>query len=384
MKLIINTAHQRFGGAIQVALSFINECLHFPENQYYVWVGPGVRQSLIEADFPSNFHFQHFDFGVINMRKAFAINRILRRAERGIQPDCIISTSGPSYFHSKAPQIVGFNLPLYIYPESPYLQGLPLSQKLLTMIKKHIHYYFFKRDATAYLVQTDDVNSRVRKALETDNVYTVTNTFSSFYKNWKLLPPKLPPKAPGIFRFVTISAYYPHKNLKIIPDVLKELQKRGCQNVEFVLTLNPVDFQRIIRNEYKGHILNIGPVMPPECPSLYAECDALFLPTLAECFSASYPEAMVMEIPIVTTDLGFARSICGESALYFKAKNAASASDVIERLLKSPELQEELKKEGKEKVIHFDTPAQRARKYLAICKQFANSSKSFEMSQSIK
>ena len=38
MKIVINTSHQRFGGAIQVALSFINECKRFPEPQFYLWV----------------------------------------------------------------------------------------------------------------------------------------------------------------------------------------------------------------------------------------------------------------------------------------------------------------------------------------------------------
>lgn len=371
MKLIINTAHQRFGGAVQVALSFIYECRNFPEHEYYVWVGSGVGKSLREDDFPPNFHFTHFDFGVITLSKAWHINRCLRREEQKIKPDVVIATSGPSYFHSTSPQIIGFNLPLYIYPESPYLLGLPLYRRLRLQIKKRLHYYFFKRDAVAYVVQTEDVNQRVRKALGTDQVFTVSNTHNGFYNDWKPWPPRLPSRFQGEVRLLTLSAYYAHKNLELIPQVLQELRRRGRIEIRFVLTLSDTDFQEKIGGDHDGGILNVGPQPPESCPSLYAECDMMFLPTLAECFSASYPEAMVMGKPIVTTDLGFARSICGEAALYFKPMDVQAAADEIERLFNDQDLQTQLIKKGYQQLKEFDTPRQRAQKYLGICEHFA-------------
>lgn len=373
LKLLINTAHQRFGGAIQVALSFIHECRRFPEHEYYVWVGPGVRQSLREVDFPANFHFRHFDFGVIDFWKTFRINRTLQRVEKEVQPDCIIATSGPSYFHSRAPQLIGYNLPLYIYPESPFVQAWSPYRKLRMALKKRLHFYFFRRDAVALVVQTDDVNWRVRRALKTDQVHTVTNTHSVFYHGWEALPPKLPPRETGVFRFITVSAYYGHKNLEIIPEVLEELERRGRNQVQFVLTLKPEALQAKLGGDRGGRILNVGPIRPEECPTLYAECDALFLPTLAECFSASYPEAMVMDKPIITTDLGFAHSICGEAALYFEPKNAISAADAIERLLDDGGLRERLVEKGRQQLMTFDSAEERARKYLILCEQVATS-----------
>ncbi len=365
MKIVINTSHQRFGGAIQVALSFIHECRHFPEHEYHVWVGPGVRKSLKEEDFPANFHFTHFDFGVITFRKTFMINSTLQKVEKRIQPDVIIATSGPSYFHSRAPQIIGFNLPLYIYPESPYVQQWRGYRKLRMTLKKWLHFHYFKRDATAYVVQTDDVNQRIRKALGTEKVYTVTNTCSSWYDAPAYFPPKLPEKSNGVFRFLTLTAYYPHKNLELIPEVLAELKNMGITRVEFVLTLQAGDFERHIGSHPR--IFNVGPVKPEEAPSLYLECDGMFLPTLAECFSASYPEAMKMQKPIVTTDLGFARSICGNAALYFEPMNVKSAVQQIKEMISHPALQETLKAHGNKVLEKFDTPRARAEKYLQLC-----------------
>ena len=61
MKIAINSSHQRFGGAIQVALSFLSECRAYAQHEFFVWVGPGVRESLNEDEFPTNFYFEYFD-----------------------------------------------------------------------------------------------------------------------------------------------------------------------------------------------------------------------------------------------------------------------------------------------------------------------------------
>lgn len=368
MRLVINTSHQRFGGAIQVVLSFITECKKFPEHEYHVWIGYGLGKLLIIEDFPSNFYFYEYNFGVINFKKIKEIQKTLSALEQKINPDVIISTTGPTYFHSKSPQIIGFNLPLYIYPESPYIQEMSWKAKLKLAFKRKMHFHYFIRDATAFVTQTNDVNQRVRKVLRTDQVFTVTNTASNSYKNWKIFPNLLPEKKINIYRFICISSYYPHKNLELIPKVLEILAQNEITNVEFVVTLKENDFKRNIGQHKQIH--NIGPVSPVACPSLYNECDALFLPTLAECFSASYPEAMMMEKPIVTTDLGFAKSICGKAALYFKPKDALSAAISIIQLLEDENLRKHLVQMGREQLSKFDTPKMRAIKYLALCERY--------------
>ena len=407
MKLVVNTSHQRFGGGVQVAWSLINECRKYPGHEYHVWVGPAIAALLDERDFPSNFHFYRADFGVIRLRTIRRIQRELSRLEARIRPDVIVSTTGPSYFRSKAPQVIGYNLPLYIYPESPYLRDISLYRWVRYRIKKVLHFYFFRRDGVAFLAQTDDVNVRVRKALKTERVFTVSNTYSHVYEDWKTYPPKvhalevpnskvLGPDvhdedlhAPKVhaqakgdsdservshqpeFRFLTLTSYYLHKNLEILPEVVAELRARGFGQVRFVTTMKREDYDRYLGGEQEG-IVNVGPVSPEECPSLYAECQGLFLPTLAECFSAAYPEAMVMERPIVTTDLGFARSICGDAAIYYEPKVAVSAADAIVRLLTESGLKEALVENGKRRVERFDSAADRARKIVEVCGQVAS------------
>ena len=352
---------------MQVALSFIHECLQFTKHEFHVIVGPGVGAVLDSSDFPSNFHFHQKGFGVMGLRKLHRVQRELSLIENMVRPDCVVSTSGPSYWRSKAPHLIGFNRPLFIYPESPYLNQLRFGKKVKLAAQRWLHCYYFRRNADALIVQTDDVNERVRKLLRTDLVFTVTNNYNGWYDNPPIHPDRLPEKADNNFRLLTPTSYYPHKNLELIPEIIEAMPEWLRKRVEFVLTLTRKEYNDHISSKYLPQIHLIGSVPPPECPSLYAECDAMFMPTLAECFSASYPEAMKMGKPIITTDLGFARNICNNAALYFTPCDARSAAIQIEQLIDNPTLQQKLRQLGKQQLAAFDKPRERARKILEIC-----------------
>ena len=371
MRLLINTSLLRFGGAVQVALSFIRECRSFDEHEYHVVLGSGVGAAIDQADFPSNFHFHQQSFGAIGLRKLLRVQREMGAIERKVCPDCVVTTSGPSFWRSQAPHLVGFNRFLDIYPESPYVQSLRGIRRVRREAYRQIHRWFYRRDADALIVQTDDVNCRAREWLGIEAVHTVSNTHSSFYLQHEPLPPRLAPIRDGVFRFVTVTSFYPHKNLEIIPEVLQTLHQQGTHSVEFVLTLTPDEYREKVSPCVPDGLHLIGPVPPDECPSLYEECDGMFLPTLAECFSASYPEAMVTGKPIVTTDLGFARSICGPAAMYFEPCNALDAARAVTALMRDEALQERLRGEGRRRLALFDSPARRAAKILDICATLA-------------
>jgi len=376
MRLLINTSLLRFGGAVQVALSFIHECRKYGQHEYHVVVGPGVGAVLVPDNFPANFHFHHKAFGVMKLQKLPRVQREMAAIEARIQPDCVVTTAGPAYWRSRAPHLVGFNRPLFIYPESPFIAQMNWSGRLALAAQKRLHCHLYRRDADALIVQTDDVNQRVRRLLATDKVHTVTNNHNGWYDQPAEHPARLPKRRGDIFRFLTLTSYYPHKNLELIPQVIEALPEGLRTRVEFVLTLTEAQYREHLGAEIPAQVKLTGPVPPPECPSLYRECDAMFLPTLAECFSASYPEAMRMEKPIVTTDLGFARSICQDAALYFTPCDARSAAGAISQLVADETLQAHLKERGLHRLKTFDSAAQRAEKIVILCEQLAQESRS--------
>ena len=368
MRLIINTASADRGGSIQVALSFLEECKGISEHQYFVFLSPNLQKQVDLESFPENFRFYEMDqrpsSRVFSMRP---MSRLFTQLEAEIQPDCVFTTSGPAYWRPQAPHLIGYNLPHYIYRDSPFWQRVQFRDRLLFNLKGLLIRWFFRRDGDAYVVQTDDVNKRLEQFLGKTGAHTVSNTCSSAYRVRKHFPDNLPLRREGEFRVLTVSALYIHKNLEIIREVVRELRLRGFSGVKFILTIPQSDYDTVFGDDYLSEVITVGPVPPVECPSLYEECDAMFLPTLLECFSASYPEAMMMQKPILTSDLGFARTVCGESALYFDPLDAADIADKFESLVGSPDRQASLIKLGIERVQCFNSPGQRAFAFLKLC-----------------
>ena len=131
--------------------------------------------------------------------------------------------------------------------------------------------------------------------------------------------------------------------MEIIPRAAAALKAaRPELGFEFVLTLDesmPEVRALLAQAEQLGvreHLNNLGPVDVAEAPDLYRSCHMAFMPSFLECFSANYPEAMASGIPLVASDLDFARAICGEAATYFDPDSADAAAAAILGLLDSP------------------------------------------------
>ena len=368
MKLLINTASADRGGSVQVALSFLAECKKIEGHDYHVFLSPNVGKSVEQSSFPPNFHFhqmaQRPSSRVFSLKP---MSRLFSELERSIGPDCVFTTSGPSYWRPKAPHLIGYNLPHYIYRDSPFWQRVGFRERLQFNLKEILIRWFFRRDADAYVVQTDDVNQRLQAFLGKSDVHTVSNTCSAAYYDSHRCAPKLPKSQGGEFRALTLSALYTHKNLEIIRAVVDEFRRRGRPSSRFVLTIQQADYDSVFGENYIDEVVTVGPVPPSECPSLYEECDAMFLPTLLECFSASYPEAMIMRKPILTSALGFAQTVCQDAALYFDPLSAIEIVDQLERLMDSEKLKNDLIELGEQRVKTFNDAHQRAKAFLSIC-----------------
>lgn len=371
MKIVINASTLYKGGAEQVAISFINECRGIPENRYYVLVRENISSQLELDEFPQNFSFYHLEkrpgSGILNLLNAI---KWCKKIEEEVNPDCVISTGGHGYWRPKAPLLAGFNIPHYIYPESPYFDKMSFSRRLVWKLKKRAHFYFYRK-ADAFIVQTDDVNRRLQKELPGKSIYTVSNTVNSYFNEPEYFEDKLPKKEIGEVRFLTLSSYYPHKNIEIIRDVIDSFEDGDPIKYKFVLTLPDNIFNSIFDERHRKYIYNVGFIPIRECPSLYKECDFMFLPTLLECFSASYAEAMAMEKPVLTSDLGFAHTVCGDAAVYFDPMDGEDIAKKIDELAGDQKKQTELIRAGKKKLKEFNTPESRAEKFLEICKELA-------------
>jgi glycosyltransferase involved in cell wall biosynthesis len=106
----------------------------------------------------------------------------------------------------------------------------------------------------------------------------------------------------------------------------------------------------------------------------------MFLPSLIEIFTASYPEAMQMKKPILTSDLSFAHDICGEAAEYFDPVNPADIANKIIYLASNPARRTQLVKNGEKRLLQFETPASRAKNLLDVCEKISKMKSLFRIS----
>ena len=376
MKILINTASSFKGGGIQTSKSFIEECINFSEDEFYVVLSENLSKVINIDNFPTNFNFYIAPFRPATKVFSFrSHNYFLKEIEEKFDPDIVFSVGGPTYWRPKSIHLMGFTIPHYIYPESPYFKQISLKGKLWWKAMKIYARYVFKRDADALVAQTDDVNNRVKSFLGKSKVHTVYNTINAHYLKYDTFNNKLAEKRSDEFRLLTLSSWYPHKNLSIIPSVANILKKEGFENIKFVVTLPENDFKKLGINAKIHTVINVGPVKIEEAASLYKECDAMFLPTLLECFSASYVEAMKMEKPIITSDMGFAHTICEKAAIYIDPMDPNSIALKIIELYKSNDLQKSLIDYGIKRLNVFGTPTQRAKRYLEICEELLKEKK---------
>jgi len=366
MKIVINTTNLKLGGALQVATSFIYECINIPSNEYHVFLSPALEKEVCRDHFPSNFIFYSFDNPSVFIVFCKVI-KALQKAESKINPDCVFSVFGPTYWRPKSVHIMGFANALYLYRELPYIQNMPFFQKAKLSLKRQYHRKLLRKNADFYILQTNSMKKEFLKFIQKpDNVADIVpGQYDSIYEKKIVSYDILPEKKE--FWLVAISAFYPHKRLQVINDLIPKIKEKGLK-IKFILTISEKDFEMNF-SDTGEYIINLGPLELKKCPFVYSMSDALFLPTLIESYSASYPEAMIMKLPILTSDYSFARDVCHDAALYFDPFDTEDIMNKIENVYHNESIRKSKIEKGLMVVNSIPSSKDRAKKYLDLCKE---------------
>ncbi|MEC7756003.1 MAG: glycosyltransferase family 4 protein [Bacteroidota bacterium] len=363
MRLIINCTNLRVGGGFQRSISFLNEIKTLGKDEYHVYLNPILVEQLDLETFPTNFQFYVLKDSPASLRTRRSIINEMSRLERKINPDLVFSFVGTAYWVPKSKHFVGYAIPHIVYYDFPFVKAGSWKTKLEMIYKR----YWTKKEADFFVVQTEDVRERLSKVIgvSKEKIAVVSNGFGKQYTDAEVVPIE----DSKLKKLLMISTFRPSKNFEIIKEVVP-LLKGDEYEYEFHLTIRDEDFQRVF-GDTQG-VINHGHVFAKDCPALYNDCNAMFLPTHLECFSASYPEAMKMERPILTSDFSFARAVCGDAAIYFDNSNPVDIAEKIKALFANLELQQDLIERGRMRLESFDTPRNRAKKYLKICQNIVN------------
>lgn len=124
-------------------------------------------------------------------------------------------------------------------------------------------------------------------------------------------------------RVLCLARYMVHKNLEILLPVADHLIRIGRADIGLFVTIDRTQgpgarrLLAAIGKHGRDRVLrNLGEVPASEVESCYRAADAMLLPTLLESFSGNYADAMRHGVPIITSDLDFARAVCGPAAAF--------------------------------------------------------------------
>jgi glycosyltransferase involved in cell wall biosynthesis len=178
---------------------------------------------------------------------------------------------------------------------------------------------------SAFIVQTEAMKASLVATYPgiADRVHVVRLPVPA----WLLEQPlkRTAPRDPsGALRLFYPAATYPHKNHRL----LKEIAQRDAANwpiAELALTI-PADQNP---NPSISWITCVGHLDSNAVIAQYDRVDALLFLSRAESLGFPLVEAMWIGLPIICPDLPYARTLCGDSAIYFAPDSVSSLHQAV-------------------------------------------------------
>lgn len=370
MNILINAAGIKQGGGMQVVDSFCRTLENYPEHNFYIVLSSYFNDNLNYLSKCKNIKIYKYDTNNFNIVALLTgKDKFLDDIVNVQKINVVINVFGPSIWVAKCKKITGFARAHLIMPESPYYLKMSTINRFKEYVLNIILSYFFSRSTDAFFTENPLITERVINKFNKPSV-TITNYYNQVFDHPNLCKQYCLPPFNGV-TLLTISSYYPHKNLEIALGILKYLENINSRiKLRFVFTIKENEYS-VIPQKFKGNFLFLGKVDISECPSLYQQSDIVFQPTLLECFTATYPEAMKMGKPIITTDLHFARGLCENAALYYSPLDAEDAAKTIVKLIDSQSLYDDLVKNGKSQLCKYDDYNLRSKKLIKLCESIS-------------
>ena len=347
--ILINGINSKTGGGKSILINYLKLLKNQNENFYY-FISPEdsefkkyetsyIKLIKIPALFKTNL--------LIIFTYYFLLKIIIK-----LKKIDLIFNHGDLIVPTNVTQLYLFDWPYAIYPESVVWNKMDLKSKIIRKIKL----FFFKKEINkpkSIICQTKTAEARIQKIYRVYNTEIVPNAVSLDNLKEKNLDYNFEEIDDKNYNMLYLTYYYPHKNIESLLGVAKLIIKNNLK-IKIFITISADQgngakelLENINNNNLNKIIINLGPVSMTNVPSLYQQCDALLMPTLLESFSGTYVEAMYHKKTIYTSNLDFAKDVCGDTAIYF---NPLDSKDIFNKIFKNF-LNKEIITELKEKSI---------------------------------
>lgn len=370
MNFLINCSNLKAGGGLQVADSVCCQLERFRKHHFVVVLSDFLNFTKKKiAAYPN---VELYDYNIPNSFRTVILGRdgFLDKlvATKNIQG--VLTVFGPSRWAPKVPHLSGFALPQLVIPESPYFTRMDKITRKKWWIWCKVRQLSLKKTADYFWTENPYISKRFEALMGNKSIFTVSNYYNQVYDHPEKWVRSIKLPAFNGVTCLSVSSPASHKNFGIIEEIVRYLGKAHPEfKVRFVLTCKADQWP--MAEDVRDSIIYIGKTDVSECPYLYEQADIMYMPSLLECFTATYPEAMRMEVPIVTTDLEFARGLCGEAACYYSAVDASAAAEAIYKVSTDATFKKSLVEYGKKQLQTYDNYEQRAEKLIHILEEIA-------------
>jgi len=305
---------------------------------------------------------QHEVIPLGRSKETTRLDRALRTlpaiARRG-EIDVVWALNLGAYRRMAVPQLLSAHNPHQIYPWST-LGGRPASLLRLALLR-----WFFRRSlavSSAVIVQTPLMANYLRRSPQAPAWIAVIPKAveTSFDVRWEPLPTRflsMLERSEGSVRYLYVATGYPHKNHEVLIHAADLLAQRGVR-CQLVFTVDEPEVlhlggERAAKLLETGTVVPLGWVEKRFLRALYAKADACVMPSLLESLSSAHLEAMRWERPQVSSDLPYARDLCGSASLYASPRSALEWAGQMERLVLDQHLRETLVANGRRRIACY-------------------------------
>lgn len=355
MRLAVLAHNLRFAGGRSVGINVITALARVAnEHEYLLFLPRGRGYEALPKPQRAECYYVPRQFGPVSQMIFERLELPRRIAE--FRPDVVWGLGNFGLRRPPCRQAVLFHKAHFLYPWKNR-RGEPLRNRVVNWaIKRRLA----RSLAATQLVfcQTEVTVARFPQSFRyTGRIALMPNAVSEATKAGDVgRRPAVFERLAGKFVLFCLTGYYTHKNLESLVEVYRRWRQE-LQGTAIIFTIAPHGGRRaraflrsIERDGLQEHLVNVGPVAQSELPGYFGASAGLILPTILESFSATYVEAMQYQRPILTSDMDFARVICGEAALYFDPFSPDSIRDAIRQLQRSPALQAQLVARGAQRL----------------------------------
>jgi len=237
----------------------------------------------------------------------------------------LVFNFGDVIIPTKTHQIYFFDWPYAVYKDKMIWNEMFFLEKFSRKIKAELIKVYISK-VSLVLAQTEEMKSRLKSFFNINKIVVIPTPVgvSPIGCENAILQHK------NTINLLYPASFYPHKNHNILLSVAEILKQRKLKYRIYITIDNSNFIKTINKRKLDDYLVNLGLLNKTQINCAYQNCDAILMPTLLETYGLPYYEAMAYKKPIITSNLGFAKDACGDSAVYFDPRDENSIISMIE------------------------------------------------------